>query len=65
MDPTGNLTEQLMLARRFDAGSLSTHDANRLSELVLALHDWIRGGGFLPQQWHGAGTPTRLEDDDA
>jgi hypothetical protein len=26
-------------------------DATRLAELVLALDEWIRKGGFLPTRW--------------
>jgi hypothetical protein len=56
MDPTANLAEQLCIATRMqendDAGeSPDTHDALRLAELVIALDEWIRSGGFLPTRW--------------
>ena len=55
MDPDANLAEQAKLARRIlaadDAGDYADHDASRLAELVEALDEWIRRGGFLPQAW--------------
>lgn len=55
MDPTANLKEQLELAREFVDETVRYPDqlenAERLSELVLALDEWIRKGGFLPEQW--------------
>jgi len=55
MDPTANLQEQLELAAEFLAEEVRYPDqlekAERLSELVLALHEWITKGGFLPEQW--------------
>jgi hypothetical protein len=63
MDPIANLKEQLALARaiqaRFDecpddgnlvqqAMDAIADDAQRLSELVLALDEWMRKGGFSP-----------------
>lgn len=56
MDPNANLAEQLRLASRiveaFDnERTLVDADCARLSELVIALNDWIRGGGFLPSAW--------------
>ena len=52
MDPNANLTEQLRLARRLsDSPKPSAHDARRLAELVEALNDWLRNGGFLPKAW--------------
>lgn len=66
MDPTANLAEQLHLAQCLeecgcaDGTNLLCEDctarAIRLAGLVLALHEWIVGGGFLPTQWP---TPTR------
>jgi hypothetical protein len=55
MDPTANLREQLELAT--DIQQLAVvyeHRADqgeRLAELVLAFDQWIRSGGFLPDQW--------------
>jgi len=59
MDPDANLKEQLELARKITDVSLPfwgsveemCYDVNRLAELVLALDEWIKKGGFLPQQW--------------
>ena len=60
MDPDENLKEQLALSKRiekwFERGG-EEHaaqigdDAARLAELVLALDEWIRRGGFLPRAW--------------
>lgn len=48
MDPNANLEEQLRLAEAIlDEGE----EGNRLAELVLALDEWIRRGGFLPEAW--------------
>lgn len=58
MDPTTNLTEQISLANSLVdyTPSRSTvekyvNDAQRLSELVLALNEWLCKKGFLPEQW--------------
>jgi hypothetical protein len=66
MDPTANLREQLSLSRRIiDAwdhcqpdGTLTSEqaekvcdEANRLADLVTALHEWIGKGNGLPTQW--------------
>lgn len=54
MDPNANLQEQLELAARMldeESEHIDTGDAVRLAELVLALNDWILGGGFLPRRW--------------
>jgi len=58
MDPVANLREQLVLAARIlalnhrdmsDAGRHEAEDAGeRLAELVLALDEWRRKGGFDP-----------------
>jgi len=59
MDPNANLREQLALAAAFLADdpepdqSPDMGDARRLSELVLALSEWICRGGFLPASWVG------------
>jgi hypothetical protein len=29
-----------------------TREVVRLAELVQALDEWIRGGGFLPEEWN-------------
>ena len=57
MDPTANLKEQIELAQNWvewvDDSEPPEEIAaiNRLSELVLALDEWIKKGGFLPRQW--------------
>lgn len=56
MDPNANLDEQLRIAARLVAASergakLDENDAERLADLVLALNDWLQGGGFLPRNW--------------
>jgi hypothetical protein len=54
MDPTANLAEQLRLSQRIqnaeDASQIADW-ADRLATLVEALDEWIRNGGFLPDQW--------------
>jgi hypothetical protein len=59
MDPTANLLEQLEISTRLlntfenadDTPEFKEEDVVRLAELVEALHNWIRNGGFLPAQW--------------
>jgi hypothetical protein len=54
MDPMVNLKEQLELANEIvsitDAGGthIDVETADRLAELVLALDEWRRNGGFDP-----------------
>lgn len=57
MDPNANLEEQLKLALQIlgiDDGT-DPHDVAeavmRLAELVIALDEWLRRGGFLPDVW--------------
>ena len=58
MDPNANLDAQIEIARRVvknyqdpDSNGVDQDDANQLAELVIALDDWIREGGFLPRKW--------------
>lgn len=54
MDPTANLKEQLDLAKEILEGKPLPGAAERLAELVIALHEWLKSGetfGFLPAQW--------------
>lgn len=56
MDPDANLGELLALARGLvdlDPSDATEYvgEVNRLSELVLALDEWIVKGGFLPARW--------------
>lgn len=61
MDPTKNLSEQVELAKKMlkdyedlDSNGIDQDDANRLAQLVEALDEWIRRGGFLPVPWQNA-----------
>jgi hypothetical protein len=56
MDPDANLAELLDIARQhqaeLDDESRNHHaDTGRMAELVLALHEHIDHGGFLPAAW--------------
>lgn len=55
MDPNANLAAQIRLARRILDGDESPVDreqsAELLAECVIALDEWIMGGGFLPLAW--------------
>ena len=53
MDPEATLEEMLALAKimREENDEIDPADADRLGELVLAMHDWIRKGGTLPVAW--------------
>jgi hypothetical protein len=52
MDPDENRDTQRRLAERMlEAEEPHPSDAVRLAELVLALDDWLRAGGFPPRGW--------------
>lgn len=55
MDPDTNLEEQLELSQEIvdsqETGFNHHEQSWRLAELVLALDEWVKKGGFLPQQW--------------
>jgi len=51
MDPDENLAEQRRLAAEFLEPDSELLDIHRLAELVIALDEWIAGGGFLPAAW--------------
>jgi hypothetical protein len=67
MDPNVNLERQLDVAREMialiDGPVVESTDlanalidlANELAELVIAQHDWITSGGFLPEAWTNKG----------
>ena len=59
MDPDANLKEQLEIAHEaynhFDDGN--DKDMDRLVELVIALDEWLAGGGFLPTRWQRPNDP--------
>jgi len=48
MDPVANMLEQRRLATAAQDTPLDYEDAARLAELVLALDEWRRHGGFDP-----------------
>ena len=52
MDPNKNARQQVELADKILADEdNNTTEACLLAEMVLALDNWIREGGFLPKQW--------------
>jgi hypothetical protein len=52
MDPDENLKAQRTLAQRLvEQDDPDPAEVLRLSELVIALDDWIKSGGFLPAAW--------------
>ena len=56
MDPNANLDEQVSIAaallKEWDFhGTVDIYDSARLAELVIALDEWIRKGGSLPNLW--------------
>ena len=55
MDPNACLTEMVRLATAVlsDDGPTMENaiDAAALAEHVIALDQWLRGGGFLPARW--------------
>jgi hypothetical protein len=52
MDPNANLEQQRFIAARLvEAENPDPADVQRLAELVLALDEWIKRGGFLPKDW--------------
>ena len=56
MDPDANHAEQMKLAARLmeaieNGRDVDRDDALRLTELVIALDEWLASGGFLPRAW--------------
>lgn len=67
MDPNSNLKDQVELAKAILAAALAAaetaddgevedgqsffENAINLSEMVLALDQWLSNGGFLPTRW--------------
>lgn len=56
MDPNENLRQQRALAARLIEATendreVSEDDVLELSELVVALDNWLASGGFLPDAW--------------
>lgn len=63
MDPDTNLNTQLTVARNIlENEANQTGEAIQLAELVVALDEWIRKGGFLPFEWTNE---SRIEPPDA
>lgn len=71
MDPDANLVLQIALAEML-AEQLTSEEAPltsievqalRLAELVLALHGWLRTGGFPPSTWKPAGRVLDIAED--
>jgi len=54
MDPDLVLDSLLEWAATVVEGSVDVEDARDAGERVLALHDWISKGGFLPLPWEAA-----------
>jgi hypothetical protein len=54
MDPTAALTTILAWAHEIDNEGENSYEAWDIAELVIALDQWIRQGGFLPQPWEDA-----------
>lgn len=66
MDPDANLAEQLRLSGRIERAQElclppNLQDVYRLTELIKALDEWIRHGGFLPQSWERRRVATRSQ----
>jgi len=49
MDPDANFAEQQQILARAYARTSLPEDGERLAELVIALDDWLRSGGFPPK----------------
>lgn len=56
MDPNACLAEIRRQVKEQLYGGCEC-DAERLAELVEALDDWIRKGGFLPKDWQKGSEP--------
>lgn len=59
MDPDENLKELRELTANFEENDSqetypSSRDAYRIVELIEALDEWIKKGGFLPAEWQAA-----------
>jgi hypothetical protein len=53
MDPNVTLAEMRTIARLSAEGRLADpiDSLERMGELIIALDEWITGGGFLPDAW--------------
>lgn len=55
MDPDKTLEKMLRLAlktqEQWDPDEGVGIDALELAELVIAMHEWITNGGYLPKAW--------------
>jgi len=54
MDPDANLRRQLAIAQAVVHSDADDPTLNELAELVIALDEWIRAGGFSPARWSDA-----------
>ena len=62
MDPNANLQQQLCLASLIlkaddENKTVDSPEAVLLAELVVALDEWLRKGGFLPHAWEPPTVP--------
>jgi len=51
MDPNENLKEQLEVAHELLLSGSFDPTVQRLAELVLALDEWLKKGGYSPVRW--------------
>jgi hypothetical protein len=51
MDPNANLRRQIAIAHAVVHADADNPTLVELAELILALDEWIRRGGFLPSRW--------------
>jgi hypothetical protein len=71
MDPNANLQSQLELAERLRQipGEVYLRreryeaDVMELADLVIALNEWLSGGGFLPVDWQKGLNPQTAKQD--
>jgi hypothetical protein len=51
LDPNAALATILAWAHEIDNEGENSYDAWDIAELVIALDQWLRQGGFLPEPW--------------
>jgi hypothetical protein len=58
MDPDEVLEESLEICRKIDKAEdpIDEDEVDRLAELILELHSWIKSGGYLPSVWESERT---------
>lgn len=52
MDPTELLEHLLTNAFLVTEGFAATTEESELAQGIIDLHEWIKKGGFLPEQWN-------------